>query len=92
MVDHEGADAGPPPLWMDQQEGDVGLVVLHVWNHETEADHHLLIQDDHAKVWVLEALGQVHAWKNKTWTVKSRRTTAAATEDDETVLPGQKLS
>lgn len=56
MVDHEGADARPPPLGMDQQEGDVGLIVLHVWHHETKANHHFLIEDDHAEVWVLQTL------------------------------------
>lgn len=61
MVDHEGADAGPPPLRMHQQEGDVGLVVLDVRHHETEANHHLLVEDDHAEVWVLQTLGKVHA-------------------------------
>lgn len=56
MVDHEGADASSPPLGMDQQEGDVGLVVLHVRNHEAKAHHHLLIEDHHAEVGVLQAL------------------------------------
>lgn len=61
MVDHEGANAGPPPLGMHQQEGDVGLVVLDVRHHETEADHNLLVEDDDAEVRVLQALRQVHA-------------------------------
>lgn len=56
MVDHKGADAGSPPLRMHQQEGDVGLVVLHVWHHETKANHDFLIEDHHAEVRVLQTL------------------------------------
>lgn len=56
MVDHEGSDAGSPPLGMDQQEGDIGLVVLHVWHHETKANHNFFIEDNHAEVWVLQTL------------------------------------
>lgn len=57
VVNHEGPDAGPPPLGVDEQEGDVGLVVLHVRHHEAEAHHHLLVKDDDAEVRVLQALG-----------------------------------
>lgn len=56
MVDHECADASPPPFGMDQQEGDVGFVVLHVWHHETEANNHFFIEDDHAEVRILQTL------------------------------------
>ena len=60
MVDHECSDPSPPPLGMHQQEGDVGLVVLHVRHHEPKADHHLLIKDHYAEVWVLETLREIH--------------------------------
>ncbi len=56
MVDHEGSDAGSPPLRMNKQEGDVGLVVLHVWHHETKANHDLLIEDNNAEVGILQTL------------------------------------
>lgn len=66
MVDHEGANASSPPLRMDQQKGDVGLVVFHIWHHETEANHNLFVEDDHAEVRVLQTLGQVHTWTRTT--------------------------
>lgn len=56
MVDHEGADASSSPLGVNQQEGDIGLVVLHVWNHETKTNHHFFIQGNHAEIRVLQTL------------------------------------
>lgn len=60
MVDHEGSNPSSPPLRMDQQEGDVGLVVLHIRYHEPKTNHDLLVEGDHAEVRVLQTLGEVH--------------------------------
>lgn len=56
MVNHEGGDTSTPPFRMHQQEGDVGLVVLHIWHHEAKTDHNFLVKHHYAEVWVLEAL------------------------------------
>ena len=40
VVEHEGGDAGTSPLWVGEDEGDVGLVVLHIRYHEGKGHHH----------------------------------------------------
>lgn len=60
VVDHEGANAGSPPVGVHQQEGDVGLVVLHVRDHEAKANDHLLVENHHAEVGILQTLGEVN--------------------------------
>lgn len=65
MVDHERGNPCSPPLRMNKQKGDVGLVVLHVRNHEAEGNNDFLIKDDNTEVWILQTLRQVNARPEK---------------------------
>lgn len=61
MIDHECRNPCSSPLGVDKQKGDIGFVVLHVRNHEAKGNDDFLIKDNHAEVWILQALRQVDA-------------------------------
>ena len=40
MVDHERGNPRPPPLWVAEHEGDVGLIVASVRHQERKPNHY----------------------------------------------------
>ena len=54
VIEHELCYADPPPLWMGEDEADVGLRVTDVGDHEGESDDDSTINDNAAEVGVLQ--------------------------------------
>ena len=54
VIEHELCNTDPPPLWMCEDEADVGLRVTDVGDHEGESDDDATINDNAAEVGVLQ--------------------------------------
>lgn len=65
MINHESRDPRSSPVRMDKQKRNISFVVLHVGDHEAEGYDDFLIEDDDAEVRVLQALGQVDAYRER---------------------------
>ena len=55
VVQHERPNATPPPIWVHQEERDVGFVHTHIWDEESTAHGKLPKQRHYSEVRILEA-------------------------------------
>ena len=57
MVEHELCYSYSPPLRVSEDEGDVGLAVRNVRNHEGEGHDDATVDNDATEVGILQAFG-----------------------------------
>ena len=57
MVKHKLSDPNPPPLRVRENEGDVGLRVRDVGDHEGEGNNDATVDNDTTEVGILKAFG-----------------------------------
>jgi len=50
MVNEELGQPETPPIWVDEQEGDIGFCVTDVWGEKGESYNHPFINGHHAEI------------------------------------------
>lgn len=65
VVQHERANATPSPIWVHQEEGDVGFVHTHIWDEESAAHSKLPKQRHHCEVRIFKAFCHIHTSPEK---------------------------
>ena len=65
VVQHERANATPPPIWVHQEERDVGFVHTHIWDEESTPHSKLPKQRHHGEIRILKAFCHIHTSPEK---------------------------